>query len=112
MTTGDDSSGIRLIISDFGGVICTFDYRVFCERLARRVHRTTDQVFIAAFGDHLQAAFASGKLSGREYHRRVMARLDTEIFQPFMKGITTEGFDYRGIIYFGLMITPRRAPGA
>jgi phosphoribosylamine--glycine ligase len=36
----------------------------------------------------------------------LMARIDTEIFQPFMKGITAEGFDYRGIIYFGLMITP------
>lgn len=94
MTTGDDSSGIRLIISDFGGVICTFDYRVFCERLARRVHRTTDQVFIAAFGDHLQAAFESGKLSGREYHRRVMARLDAEIaydeFYPMYGDIFTE----------------------
>ena len=32
---GQDSP-IRLIISDFGGVICTFDYRIFCERLAER----------------------------------------------------------------------------
>ena len=36
----------------------------------------------------------------------LMARIETDIFQPFMKGITAEGFDYRGIIYFGLMITP------
>ena len=33
-------------------------------------------------------------------------RLEEEIFQPFLKGIAAEGFDYRGIIYFGLMITP------
>jgi len=36
----------------------------------------------------------------------LMERLDKEIFQPFLKGIQEEGFDYRGIIYFGLMITP------
>ena len=36
----------------------------------------------------------------------LLARIDKEIFQPFMKGIAAEGFDYRGIIYFGLMITP------
>jgi phosphoribosylamine--glycine ligase len=35
----------------------------------------------------------------------LMARIETEIFQPFMKGIAAEGFDYRGIIYFGLMMT-------
>lgn len=35
----------------------------------------------------------------------LMARIETEIFQPFMKGLLAEGFDYRGIIYFGLMIT-------
>lgn len=35
----------------------------------------------------------------------LQARIDREIFQPFMKGIAAEDFDYRGIIYFGLMIT-------
>ena len=73
--------GIRLIISDFGGVICTFDYRIFCERLARRIHRTVDHIFAAAFGDHLQADFETGKLSGPEYHRTVMVRLDADV--PF-----------------------------
>jgi phosphoribosylamine--glycine ligase len=35
----------------------------------------------------------------------LMKRVESEIFAPFMKGITAEGFDFRGIIYFGLMIT-------
>ena len=34
-----------------------------------------------------------------------MARIEAEVFQPFMKGIAAEQFDYRGIIYFGLMMT-------
>jgi len=79
MTAGAGSSGIRLIICDFGGVICTFDYRIFCERLARRIPRTMDEIFAAAFGDRLQTDFESGKLSGREYHRAVMVRLDADV---------------------------------
>ena len=94
MTAEDGSPEIRLIISDFGGVICTFDYRIFCERLGRRIHRTADQVFAAVFGDHLQADFETGKVSGREYHRTVMARLDAhvayEVFYPMYGDIFTE----------------------
>ena len=94
MMTGGDSSGIRLIICDFGGVICTFDYRIFCERLARRIRRAADEIFAAAFGDRLQTDFESGKLSGREYHRAVMVRLDADVpyeeFRPMYGDIFTE----------------------
>jgi putative hydrolase of the HAD superfamily len=85
---------IRLIISDFGGVICTFDYRIFCDRLARRTGRTTDQVFAAAFGDNLQRAFETGRLSGPEYHRAIMNRLQVDVpydeFFPMYGDIFTE----------------------
>ncbi|HYL81885.1 MAG TPA: HAD family phosphatase [Candidatus Acidoferrum sp.] len=88
------SSEIRLIISDFGGVICTFDYRIFCERLARRTGRTTDHIHAAVFSGPLQEDFESGKLSGRTYHRAVMARLGTEVpyeeFFPMYGDIFTE----------------------
>lgn len=88
------SSKIGLIISDFGGVICTFDYRIFCNRLARKTGRTADQVFTAAFGDHLQRDFETGRLSGRDYYRVVMTRLDLELpyeeFFPMYGDIFTE----------------------
>lgn len=94
MKSLDASPDIRLIISDFGGVICRFDYRIFCERLARGTGRTADQVFAAIFGDHLQHEFETGKLSGREYHRAVMARLGAvvpyEEFFPMYGDIFTE----------------------
>ncbi len=87
-------SDIRLILCDFGGVICTFDYRIFCERLARRIGRTADQVYAAAFGNHLQEDFECGRLSGAAYHREVMARLGAEIaygeFFPMYGDIFTE----------------------
>lgn len=36
----------------------------------------------------------------------LMAKIQKDIFQPFLKGIAAEKFDYRGIIYFGIMVTP------
>src|SRR3990172_3084897 len=91
---GTDGREIRLIISDFGGVICTFDYRIFCQRLAGRTGRTTDQVFAAAFGDRLQREFETGRLSGPAYHRAVMDRLGADVpyeeFFPMYGDIFTE----------------------
>lgn len=37
----------------------------------------------------------------------LMAEIEKKIFKPFMKGIATEKFDFRGIIYFGIMVTPK-----
>ena len=70
---------IRLIVSDFGGVICTYDYRIFCERLARRVARSTDEIFTAVYGSDLQAEFEQGHLMGPAYHRRVMSLFGAEM---------------------------------
>jgi putative hydrolase of the HAD superfamily len=70
---------IRLIVSDFGGVICTFDYRIFCERLARRSAHSADDVYAAIYGNDLQRKFEQGHLTGREYHRRVMRLFGVEI---------------------------------
>lgn len=36
----------------------------------------------------------------------LLAEIEKTVFAPFLKGIQAEGFDYRGIIYFGLMLTP------
>jgi FMN phosphatase YigB (HAD superfamily) len=66
---------IQLIVCDFGGVICSFDYRIFCERLAPRVGRTAPEIHAQVFGDSLQQEFERGRLSGLSYHRRVMDRL-------------------------------------
>ena len=68
----EQSSAIRLIISDFGGVICTYDYRIFCGRLAERIGRSSEEIYAAVYGNDLQADFERGRLSGSEYHRTVM----------------------------------------
>lgn len=85
---------IRLIVSDFGGVICSFEYRIFCERLARRIGRAPDEIQARVFGDSLQQGFEQGRLSGLAYHRIVMERLGAEVpyaeFFPMYGNIFTE----------------------
>lgn len=72
-------TGIRLIISDFGGVICTFDYRIFCERLARRIGRDTEEIYAAVYHGELHAEFEQGHLTGPEYHGKVMDRFGADV---------------------------------
>lgn len=37
----------------------------------------------------------------------MMKRIDGEVLRPFLKGVQEEGFDYRGIIYAGIMVTEK-----
>jgi glucose-1-phosphatase len=89
-----DPSGVRLIVSDFGGVICTFDYRIFCERLAPRIARSAEEIYALVYGGDLQAQFERGRLTGAEYHRRVMDLLGADVpyeeFFPMYGNIFTE----------------------
>jgi glucose-1-phosphatase len=75
----EQSAGIRLIVSDFGGVICTFDYRIFCERLAGRIGKSADEIYAVVYGNDLQADFERGRLTGPEYHRTVMGLLGGDV---------------------------------
>ena len=36
---------------------------------------------------------------------QIMEQFDKDILQPTLKGLVAEGFDYRGFIFFGVMIT-------
>jgi putative hydrolase of the HAD superfamily len=89
-----EETAIRLVISDFGGVICTFDYRIFCERLARRIGRDAEEIYAAVYGSDLHAQFEQGRLTGPEYHRRVMSLFGADVpyaeFFPMYGDIFTE----------------------
>tara|TARA_B100001248_G_scaffold241598_1_gene208333 strand:- start:2105 stop:3367 length:1263 start_codon:yes stop_codon:yes gene_type:complete len=37
---------------------------------------------------------------------RLLSHIDATIIQPTLKGIAAEGLDYKGVIYFGVMMTP------
>jgi putative hydrolase of the HAD superfamily len=73
---------VRLIVSDFGGVICTYDYRVFCRRLAQRIGGDAEAIYRAVYGGELSMDFERGRLSGPEFCRQVMQRLGSELPYP------------------------------
>ncbi len=39
------------------------------------------------------------------YNEELKVQIEKDIIEPTMKGIKTEGFNYKGVVYFGLMIT-------
>ncbi len=75
----EDASEIRLIVSDFGGVICAYDYRIFCRRLGHRIGLDAEAIYDVVYGGNLHADFERGRLTGPEFHRRVMQRLGAEL---------------------------------
>lgn len=74
-----EAERVRLVICDFGGVICSFDYGIFCDRLARRIGAAADAVRVAVFGGNLQREFEQGRLTGQAYHRRVMGLVGADV---------------------------------
>jgi putative hydrolase of the HAD superfamily len=87
-------TAIRLVVSDFGGVICAFDYWAFCDRLARRLGKDSEEIYAAVYRNNLQVEFERGRLTGPEYHRRVMDLLQADMpygeFFPMYGDIFTE----------------------
>jgi len=85
---------IRAVIFDFGGVVCSFDYGIFCRRLAARTGVSPERIEACAFHCDLQTQLESGQVSGPEYHRRLMAQLGVDVpyheFCPMYGDIFTE----------------------
>jgi glucose-1-phosphatase len=75
-------AGVRLIVFDFGGVVCSFDYRIFCSRLAGLTGQPAEQVLEVAFAGPLQQDFESGRITGADYHRLVTSRLGIQVPYP------------------------------
>lgn len=72
-------SEIQLVVSDFGGVICAYDYRIFCRRLGQRIGMDAEVIHGVVYGGDLHLDFERGLLAGPEFCRRVMQQLRTEL---------------------------------
>jgi putative hydrolase of the HAD superfamily len=83
---------IRLVVSDFGGVIASYDYRIFCRRLAQRIGGDAEAIYSALYSGDLHADFERGRLTGPEFWRKVMQGLGSEL--PY-----AEFFDLYGDIF-------------
>jgi len=85
---------IRGIIFDFGGVISSFDSRIFFRRLAERSPRTAGEMAAAVLEADLPRKYESGRITSREFYDAVTGSCEvsisegefveafTEIFRP------------------------------
>ncbi len=88
------SAAIAAIAFDLGNVLVKVDHLRFCRRLAQLAGMSPEEVYAAVFQTGLEPGYDTGRLSSREFHRRLQAhfRLDlpysrfrelwTEIFAP------------------------------
>lgn len=84
-------------ISIFASV-CGADYQILMP--ARDYKRIGD-------GDAGPNTGGMGAVASRELASpELLARIEREIVQPTVSGLQKDGLDYRGFLYFGLMLTP------
>lgn len=62
---------IQGILFDFGGVICTFDSRMFFRALAGRTDRTAGEMAAIVLAADLPRKYESGRITSREFYRAV-----------------------------------------
>lgn len=62
---------IQGIIFDFGGVLCTFDSRLFFQALAGRTDRTAGEMAALVLASDLPRRYESGQISSREFFTAV-----------------------------------------
>ena len=69
------SSAIAAIAFDLGNVLVKVDHGRFCRRLGELAGVTPQEVYTAVFDTTLEFDYDTGRVSSREFHRRLQARL-------------------------------------
>lgn len=102
------SSGMKVIVEDYlegkeASVLCFVDgKRYLMLPVARDYKRLNDN-------DEGPNTGGMGSISPVDIEKQVMDDIEENIVWRFMDAIIKEGIDYRGVIYFGLMLTSNGA---
>ncbi len=70
---------IRSLIFDLGRVIVPFDFRRGYERMSARCGLAPEEIRARLSSDGLVRDFESGRIDGREFHRRVGSLLEADV---------------------------------
>src|SRR5512140_3231768 len=84
---------IAAIAFDLGNVLVKVDHLRFCRRLAALAGWTPAEVYVAVFQTGLEPGYDTGRLSSREFHRRVQDHFGLDLPFPQFRQIWTEIFD-------------------
>ncbi len=70
---------ITTIAFDLGGVLVKVDHWRFCRRLGRLTHRSPEEIFSQVFETGLEPGYDTGRISSREFYRRVATHFEVEV---------------------------------
>jgi HAD superfamily hydrolase (TIGR01549 family) len=86
------SSSIAAIAFDLGNVLVKVDHGRFCRRLGELAGVPPREVYNAVFDTALESDYDTGRLSSREFHRRLQARFGLNLAFSRFRELWTEIF--------------------
>jgi putative hydrolase of the HAD superfamily len=84
---------IAAIAFDLGNVLVRVDHMRFCRRLAEVAGSTPQEIYAEVFQTGLEPGYDTGRLSSREFHRRLQEHLRLNLPFPRFRELWTEIFD-------------------
>lgn len=86
------SLAIAAFAFDLGNVLVAVDHRRFCRRLAPLAGMSPEAVYAAVFQTGLEPGYDTGRLSSREFHRRLQAHFQLDLSYSRFSELWTEIF--------------------
>ncbi len=83
---------LAAIALDLGNVLVRVDHLRFCQRLAALTPLSPEEVYAAVFQSGLEPGYDTGRLSSREFHRRLQAHFGLQLPYASFREMWTEIF--------------------
>ena len=87
------SPPIDALAFDLGNVLVKVDHLRFCRGLAELAGWPPQEIYAAVFQSRLETGYDRGRLSSREFHRRLQARFRLDLPFPRFRDLWNEIFD-------------------
>jgi putative hydrolase of the HAD superfamily len=87
------SPPIAALAFDLGNVLVKVDHQRFCRGLAELAGWPPQEIYAAVFQSGLEPRYDRGRLSSREFHRRLQARFRLDLPFPRFRDLWNEIFD-------------------
>jgi len=87
------SPPIAAVAFDLGNVLVKVDHLRFCRGLAELAGWPPQEIYAAVFQSGLEHGYDRGRLSSREFHRRLQARFRLDLPFPRFRNLWNEIFD-------------------
>jgi putative hydrolase of the HAD superfamily len=84
---------LTAIALDLGNVLVRVDHLRFCAALAEFLPLSPQQIYAAVFDSGLEPGYDTGRLSSREFYRKIMAHLGLDLPYPLFCRWWNEIFD-------------------